>query len=63
MNNAQNQSRSLFRIASLLPPIPRLKVVDIGAMTLGEGTDSYSALIAAAPCEVYGFEPVAEEPE
>ena len=61
MNNAP--SPSLFRITSLLPPIPRLKIVDVGAMTLGEGTDPYSALTAATPCNIYGFEPVAEELE
>jgi FkbM family methyltransferase len=61
MNNAP--SPSLFRITSLLPPIPRLKIVDVGAMTLGEGTDPYSALTAATPCDVYGFEPVADELE
>ena len=63
MNNAQNSSASFFKIAPLLPPMPRLKIVDVGAMSLGEGTDAYSALTAAAPCDVYGFEPVAEELE
>ena len=61
MNNAQNRPPSLFNIASLLPPIPRLKIVDVGAMSLGEGTDAYSPLTSATPCEVYGFEPGAEE--
>jgi FkbM family methyltransferase len=60
MNNPLNTGP--FRIASILPPpMPRLKIVDVGAMTLGEGTDPYSALTAATACDVYGFEPVAEE--
>jgi FkbM family methyltransferase len=61
MNNAQNTPPSLFNIAPLLPPLPRLKIVDVGAMSLGEGTDAYSRLASATPCDVYGFEPVAVE--
>jgi hypothetical protein len=30
-------------------------------MSLGEGTDAYSQLASATPCDVYGFEPVAVE--
>jgi FkbM family methyltransferase len=59
MNNAQNTR--LFNIAQMLPNLPRLKIVDVGAMSLGEGTDAYSPLTNATPCDVYGFEPVAEE--
>jgi FkbM family methyltransferase len=59
MNNAQN--RPLFNIAAMLPNLPRLKIVDVGAMSLGEGTDAYSPLTNATPCDVYGFEPVTEE--
>jgi protein O-GlcNAc transferase len=59
MNNAQN--RPLFNIAQMLPNLPRLKIVDVGAMSLGEGTDAYSPLTNATPCDVYGFEPVAVE--
>jgi FkbM family methyltransferase len=59
MNNAQ--TRPLFNIAPMLPNLPRLKIVDVGAMSLGEGTDAYSPLTNATPCDVYGFEPVAEE--
>jgi hypothetical protein len=59
MNNPQ--ARPLFNIAQMLPGLPRLKIVDVGAMSLGEGTDAYSPLTSAAPCDVYGFEPVAEE--
>jgi FkbM family methyltransferase len=61
MTNAQNTPPSLFNIVPLLPPLPRLKIVDIGAMSLGGDADPYSPLIRAAPCDVYGFEPGAEE--
>jgi FkbM family methyltransferase len=57
MNNAPNQPPALFNIAPLLPPLPRLKIVDVGAMSLGEGTDPYVQLTGATPCDVYGFEP------
>jgi hypothetical protein len=60
MNNAQNAPPSLFNIAPLLPPLPRLKIVDVGAMSVGEGTDAYSPLTRATPCDVYGFEPGVE---
>jgi FkbM family methyltransferase len=60
MNNAQNKP-PLFNIAPLLPHLPRLKIVDVGAMSLGEGTDAYSLLASTTPCDVYGFEPGAEE--
>jgi FkbM family methyltransferase len=59
MNNPQN--RPIFNIAAILPGLPRLKIVDVGAMSLGEGTDPYSPLTMATPCDVYGFEPVAVE--
>jgi FkbM family methyltransferase len=61
MNNPQNKPPSLFNIAPMLPPLPRLKIVDVGAMSLGEGTDPYSPLVAATPCDIYGFEPGAAE--
>lgn len=51
----------MFSIASILPPLPRLKIVDVGAMSIGEGEEPYSRLMKAVPCEVIGFEPVAAE--
>jgi FkbM family methyltransferase len=51
----------LFPICSILPPLPRLKIVDVGAMSLGEGTEPYAALLKATPCDVIGFEPVTAE--
>jgi FkbM family methyltransferase len=43
--------------------LPRLKIVDVGAMSLGEGNDPYSMLLKAVPCEIIGFEPVSAELE
>lgn len=44
-----------------LPPIPKIKIVDVGAMGLGDGTEPYAALMRATPCDVIGFEPQEEE--
>jgi FkbM family methyltransferase len=60
MNNAPNKP-AFFNIAPILPPLPRLKIADVGAMSLGEGTDAYSRLVSATPCDVYGFEPITVE--
>lgn len=51
----------MFSIASILPPLPRLKIVDVGAMWTGEDADRYADLERALPCEVIGFEPIADE--
>jgi FkbM family methyltransferase len=56
-----NSPPAIFNIAAMLPSLPRLKIVDVGAMSLGDGTDPYSPLTHAAPCDVYGFEPSAVE--
>jgi FkbM family methyltransferase len=53
----------MFPVSALLPPLPRIKIVDVGAMTLGDGTEPYARLLRAAPCDVIGFEPVAAELE
>lgn len=50
-----------MRIGPVLPSLPPLKIVDVGAMSLGEGHDAYSPLVKAFPCEIVGFEPVAAE--
>lgn len=57
----QNNLPPLFPIPSILPPLPRIKIVDIGAMSLGEGTEPYAALMGSVPCDLYGFEPVEAE--
>jgi len=49
----------MFPIASLLPALPTIRIVDVGAMDVGDAP--YARLTAALPCEVLGFEPVEEE--
>lgn len=51
----------MFAIKSLIPSLPKIKIVDVGAMTHGEGTEPYYPLLKAVPCEVIGFEPVDAE--
>jgi len=51
----------LRSIASILPPLPRLKIVDVGAMWTGADQDRYANLIRSVPCEVIGFEPLTTE--
>ena len=51
----------MFNIVSILPPLPRLKIVDIGAMLVGKGDVAYSKLSKTLPCEIIGFEPNAAE--
>jgi FkbM family methyltransferase len=53
----------MFPIASALPELPHIKIVDVGALSLGEEKDPYARLMRALPCEVIGFEPVARECE
>jgi hypothetical protein len=48
-------------IASILPLLPRLRIVDAGAMWTGPDADRYARLEKALPCEIIGFEPVAAE--
>lgn len=50
-------------VLPVLPSAPRLRLIDVGALSLGEGNDPYARLVAAAPCEILGFEPVADECE
>lgn len=48
--------------ARFLSHVPPIKIVDLGAMSLGKGTEPYARLLAAGiSCEIIGFEPVAEE--
>merc|ERR1712232_1111429 len=62
-------STALFPLAALfretLPEgttVPRVRVVDVGAMLLGEADDVWTPLLRQGLCEsVVGFEPNAEE--
>ena len=53
----------MFPIAAVLPDPPRIKIVDVGAMSYGDDSDPYARLVKAVPCEVIGFEPVLAECE
>jgi FkbM family methyltransferase len=48
-------------ILSLLQKRPTITVVDVGAMTLGEGQDPYQPLIDAGIANIIGFEPDEKE--
>jgi len=50
-------------VLPVLPSAPRLRLVDVGALSLGEGHDPYARLAAAVPCDILGFEPIAAECE
>ncbi len=49
-------------IAHILPALPRLKIVDVGAAATPDGP-AYAKLMRALPCDVIGFEPIREECE
>jgi FkbM family methyltransferase len=53
----------VFSVTTLLERPPTIRIVDVGAMSLGEDRDPYANLMRAVPCEVIGFEPVAAECE
>jgi FkbM family methyltransferase len=64
MPRLPRSEKFVFPASSWLPPFSLfLKIVDVGAMSLGEGTEPYAALMNAIPCGVYGFEPIAAECE
>ena len=48
-------------IASILPLLPRIRIVDVGAMWTGPDADRYARREKALSCEIVGFEPVAAE--
>lgn len=50
----------MFPIASVLPHLPRLKIIDVGASETEE-PPAYMRLLGAFPYELVGFEPNAEE--
>ena len=53
---------ALFSIASIVPALPRIKIVDVGAADATE-PPAYARLTAGLPCDVVGFEPGAAECE
>ncbi len=51
-----------FFLCDALPERPdAIRVIDVGAMSLGPGTDVYSALLRQGLAQVVGFEPVAAQ--
>lgn len=57
-------STAIFPLAPLLPNgISRVSVVDVGALSLGDGGDAYSPLLNQNLCDVVGFEPAPGECE
>jgi FkbM family methyltransferase len=63
VKSPQRKGDALFKITSILPPIEPIKVVDVGAMSLGDENDVYANLAKSAPVEIVGFEPVEAEIE
>lgn len=49
----------MFPISLILPEMPTIRIVDIGAMTAGD--DPYARLAEQLPCEIIGFEALEEE--
>ena len=41
--------------------LPSIRIVDVGALWLGEGAQVYHALLESGKASVIGFEPIAEE--
>ena len=56
-------SMSQFSLTQVIPDIPTVNVVDIGAMSLGAGTEPYAPLLRLDKAMVIGFEPDKEECE
>jgi len=51
----------VFKISEILPIMQPIRIIDVGAMFLGEGHDPYDALARATQTEIIGFEPVEAE--
>lgn len=51
----------MFNILDMLPQVPAIKVVDVGAMSLGEGKEPYYQLMRRNIADIVGFEPIQTE--
>jgi len=51
----------MFSIKEILPDVVPVKIVDVGAMALGNSPSDYQPLLDSGLAEVVGFEPVTEE--
>ena len=54
---------ALFPLVPLLPAPARVRVADIGALSLGDGGDVWAPLLSQGLCDVVGFEPAPGECE
>ena len=54
---------SQFSLTQVIPDIPTVNVVDIGAMSWGAGEEPYAPLLRLDKAKVIGFEPNKEECE
>ncbi len=52
----------MFAFASIVPELPRIRIVDVGA-SLVSGEEPFAPLLRSLDCEVIGFEPVEAELE
>jgi FkbM family methyltransferase len=52
-----------FSLIDLIPDVATINIVDIGAMSLGSGSEPYASLLHANKARVVGFEPNPEECE
>lgn len=53
----------MFSIFEVIGEVPPVRIVDVGAMAVGDGREPYSALVEGGHARVTGFEPVAAECE
>jgi len=51
----------VFSILELIDDWPPIKIIDIGAMSLGQGTEPYNRLMKRGIADIIGFEPVQME--
>jgi hypothetical protein len=51
----------MFGILDLMANAPTLKIIDVGAMSLGQGTDPYFRLMQLGVASVIGFKPMKAE--
>lgn len=59
--NNLDRPADVFSLTGLIDPLPSIKVVDVGAMWVGEVGVPYWPLLQAGLATVVGFEPIEEE--
>jgi FkbM family methyltransferase len=53
----------MFSVLDLLERAPTIAITDVGAMSLGDGSDVYDGLLRRGVAKVFGFEPIEAECE